>query len=128
MAKGVAGSAYFEWNYSSSTIIRRKGFGKDLNYFFAKTLYEYAYPYTPYDPYRTEGAHMADNVRIFANEDHGSIVYQSKYAKYLHEGRHMNFNKAIHTRATSHWEQAAWRNSKEQILAEVDLYRKAHSL
>lgn len=124
MPRGVAGSSYFQWNYSSSTIIKRKGFGKDLNEFFAKTLYEYAYPFTPYDALRVEGAHMADNVRIFANEDHGSIVYQSKYAKRLHEGSGMHFQKTIHPLATSHWEQAAWRQAKNRILDEVDDFRK----
>lgn len=128
MAKGVKGSGYFQWNYSSSTIIRRKGFGKDLNKFFAQTLYEYSYPYTPYDPYRTEGAHMCDNVRIQANEDHGTIVYQSKYAARLHEGKNMNFQKGGHPLATHHWEQAAWTQSKDRILAEVDAYRRSKSV
>ncbi len=128
MARGVAGSAYFQWNYSSSTIIKRKGFGKDLNEFFAKTLYEYAYPYTPYDITRDSGVHMADNVRIQANEDHGTIVYQSVYAKKLHEGNGLHFQTLAHPLATHHWEQAAWRQSKDLILSELDKYRKAHSL
>ena len=128
MPKGVRGSSYFQWNYSSSTIIRRKGFGKDTNQFFAKTLYEYSYPYTPYDFYRTEGAHMADNVRIRANDDHGTITYQSKYAAKLHEGVGMNFQKIAHPLATAHWEQAAWKYHKDQILAEVDAYRKSRSV
>jgi len=128
MAKGVAGSGYFKWNYSNSDIIRRKGFGKELNRFFAQTLYEYSYPYVPYDPYRTEGAHLADNVRIRANEDHGTITYQNKYANKIHEGVGMNFNKQIHPLATAHWEQAAWRQNKDRILAEVDAYRKARSV
>ena len=124
MAKGVAGSGYFQWNYSSSTIIKRKGFDKETNRFFAKTLYTYSYPFTPYEPYRTFGAHMADNVRIQATNNQGMIVYQSKYAKYLHEGKHMNFNKAAHPLATHHWEQAAWRQAKDFIIAEVDAFRK----
>lgn len=134
MARGVLGSSYFEWNYKSSTIIKRKGFGKDLNRFFAETLYEYAYPFTPYDPYRNEGAHMADNVRITANDDHGAIVYQSWYAKYIHEGETpkgvpiKSFNTMIHSLATSHWEQAAWRQNKDRILAELDAYRKSRSV
>lgn len=130
MAKGVLGSGYFQWNYSSSTIIRRKGFDKETNKFFAQTLYEYSYPFTPYDPYRVAGAHMADNVRIFANNDHGTIIYQSWYARYLHEGVTpkgtpiSSFNPRIHPLATSHWEQAAWKQGKDFIIAEVDAFRK----
>lgn len=127
MAKGVAGSGYFHWNYSSSIIIQRKGFDRYTNMFFAKMLYRYSYPYTPYDPYRESGAHMADNVRIQATKNQGMIVYQSKYAKYLHEGKGMNFNKQAHSLATYHWEQAAWRQNKEQMLAELDAYRKKRS-
>ncbi len=127
MPKGITGSGYFQWNYSSSTIIKRKGFGKDLNEFFAKTLYEYAYPYTPYDITRESGAHMADNVRIQANEDHGTITYQSVYAKKLHEGTGLNFQQTAHPLATHHWEQAAWRQSKDLILKEVDAFRKRRS-
>ena len=127
MARGVAGSGYFQWNYSSSIIIKRKGFDKETNRYFAKTLYEFSYPYTPYDPYRESGAHMADNVRIQATKNQGMIVYQSKYAKYLHDGKEMNFNKQAHPLATHHWEQAAWRQCKEQIIALVDIFRKKRS-
>ena len=128
MPRGIVGSSYFRWNYSSSTIIKRKGFGKDLNKFFAETLYAYSYPFTPYDPYRSEGAHMSDNVRIFANEDHGTIIYQSSYAKYLHEGKKMNFNQTIHPLATHHWEQAAWRQYKTEMLEDLNNYRKSRSV
>ena len=128
MARGVAGSGYFEWNYSSSTIIRRKGFDRQTNEFFAKTLYEYAYPYTPYDIRRTEGAHMADNVRIQSYDDHATIVYQSPYSAKLHEGRHLHFQQTAHELATHHWEQAAWRQSKDLIIAEVDAFRKSRSV
>ena len=133
MAKGVAGSGYFKWNYKSSTIIKRKGFDKKTNLFFAKTLYKYSYPFTPYDPYRTTGAHMADNVRFWANDDHGLIIYQSWYAKYLHEGitpqgkKIKNFNKGVQELATKRWEQAAWRQAKEFIVRDVDNYRKKRS-
>lgn len=128
MAKGKAGSGYFEWNYSNSDIIRRKGFGKATNEFFAKTLYEYSYPYVPYDPYRKSGAHLADNVRIRAYEDHATLTYQNKYANKIHEGVGMHFQKEAHPLATHHWEQAAWRQSKAMILAEVDAFRKSRSV
>lgn len=124
MAKGAKGSSYFKWNYSNSIIIRRKGFDKETNRFFAQTLYEYSYPYVPYDPYRDSGAHLADNVRIRANDDHGTITYQNKYANKIHEGSGMNFNKMIHPLATHHWEEFCWKQSKDQILAEVDAFRQ----
>ena len=128
MAKGKLGSGYFQWNYSSSTIIKRKGFDKETNKFFAKTLYEYAYPYTPYDITRDFGAHMADNVKISADDERGMITYQSPYARKLHEGRNLNFQKAGHPLATHHWEQAAWKQSKDLIIAEVDAFRKSRSV
>jgi hypothetical protein len=127
MAKGVAGSGYFQWNYKSSTIIRRKGFDKKTNLFFAKLLYKYSYPFTPYDPYRTSGTHMADNVRFMANNDHGTIVYQSNYAKYLHESKGWNFNKLSHPLATDHWEKYAWLQAKDFIIRDLDKYRKRRS-
>jgi hypothetical protein len=124
MSKRIPYTSYFKWNGKSSTIIRRKGFGKELNKFFAKTLYEYSYPYTPYDFYRQTGAHMANNVRITANNDRGLIIYQSKYAKYLHEG-HYNFQKRAHPLATREWERAAWKYHKEAILYKLNEYREA---
>lgn len=124
--RGGNGYFEFEWNESSSTLIKRKGFGKELNRFFAKTLYEYSYPYVPYSHLRTEGAHMADNVRIFANNDYARIIYQSPYSAKQHENIYMH-DTIIHPLATDHWEKAAWVNSKDLILRDIDNYRKRQS-
>ena len=119
-------SAEFHWNKSSAQIISDKGFGKELNKFIAQTLYEYSYEYTPYDPYRTSGAHMVDNVRIMATEEKGQIVYQSSYAKILWDGTY-HFNTMIHPLACNEWTNVAWLNHKDEILAEADAYRKSIS-
>ena len=127
MSRGVAGSAYFEWNYPSSIIIKHKGFGTDLNRYFAQLVFDYSYNFTPYDPFRTEGAHMADNVRIFANDNYGRIIYQSKYARLQHDNKYQH-NLMIHPLATDHWEQAAWRQHSSEILADLDVFRKSRSV
>ena len=132
MPKGMAGSAYFQWNYKSSVIIERKGFDSYTNRFFAKMVHRYSYPYIPYDAKRKSGAHMCDNVRIQANKQRGMIVYQSWYAKFLHEGispsgTPVKFSKEGHPLATKAWERAAWRAHKAEMLAELDAYRKKRS-
>lgn len=124
---GALGSGYFHWNYKTSTIIQRKGFDKETNKFFAETLYRYSYNYMPYDPWRKEGKHMADNVRIQSTKNGAYITYLSKYARRLHEGKGMKFNHIAHPLATSHWEQAAWRQHKNEIVGDVDIFRKLRS-
>ena len=117
----------FRWNKSSAQIISDKGFGSELNRYFAEQLYYYSYPYTPYDPYRQSGAHMVDNVRIMANDARGQIVYQAKYAKKLWDGSY-NFNPMVHPLACNHWTEVAWQHYKSEIISEVDMKRKELSV
>lgn len=117
----------FQWNKSSAQIISDKGFGPELNKYFAQQLYYYSYEYTPYDPYRQSGAHMADNVRIMANDSKGQIVYQSSYAKKLWDGDY-NFNPMVHPLACNHWTEVAWQQHKSEIISEVDAKRKELSV
>lgn len=111
----------FQWNYSSSVIIERKGFGPVLNRKLAEICREYMEPYTPYDTGR-----LANDVQIRTRgKDGASIVYLTPYAKYQYVGASWwNRNKTVHPLATSYWDRAAITNHKTQIVQEVNKYRK----
>lgn len=133
MARGYS-NVKFEWNNSASVIVRNKGFGKGLNKDSAQILYETYYPYIPYSLQST-GGNLANNVRITANDDHGTITHLVRYANRQFNADAGNADgvdvlvhrtRMIHELATSHWSDWAWSVHKKEITARVDEARKKY--
>ena len=127
MARGFVGLR-FEWNDSASNIIKNLGFGKGLNHDAAQIFYETYYPYVPYSMQESAG-NLANNVRIFANDDHATITHLVRYANkqfYADAGNAKGVDVKVHrTRlfhpfATSHWSDWAWKVHKSEITKEID--------
>lgn len=125
MARGYKNLG-FHWNYSSSDIIENLGFGKELNKEAAQIFRSFCEPYIPYDT-----GNMDRRTRITATEDHGTITYLTKYARYQYYGDNSyitgannptswNRNLDTHPLATSFWDKACWQNNKRQITNAID--------
>lgn len=131
----MAGKFSFEWNYSHSVIVKRKGFGRDLNKHFADLVADYSEEYVPY--YEGDLSHY---VQTRATEDHGTVTYQVPYANAQYTGHWVDANgrehfineanrcRDFHPLATSYWDKAAWTQYKSVITKELNEYRKAHSV
>jgi hypothetical protein len=109
----------FHWNYSSSLIIKRKGFGKDLNKKYAELLYKYSYPYIP-----KRTSKMANKVRITANDERGMITHLVSYARYQYPNT--NYHHKTPTRAK--WFEYGFRQHKQTIVSQLNAYRRRHSV
>ena len=117
----------FEWNYSRSMIIKRKGFGKELNKYFAERVAKYSIPFVPFDT-----GSMNNSVTTRATEDHGTVTYRSPYVGYQYTGENgsgvpesaWNRNRNVHPLATSFWDQAMWTNYGNVIGKELNKKRE----
>ena len=117
----------FQWNESRSVLIKRKGFGKDLNYEIAKIFERHMYKYVPYDSRRTEGTHLADSSYITANENVGRVTYRKPYANRQYYGLEFNHDTTVHQLATSIWDHFCWENEKSVIGREANAARKRYA-
>jgi hypothetical protein len=115
---------HFEWNYGEKALVERLGFGKDLNEYFAKTLVQYAEPYTPMEKGNLRDAQRAG---VSANNQRGYITYPGvSYADYQYFGNDSGWKR--HTPGTtSRWLEYAWTIHKFQISGKVGAYRRWHS-
>lgn len=119
----------FEWNASTQEIIASKGFGRSLNREFAQILLAHMEKYTPYDPKRTTGVHMVDNVslkNVHDNNNSVAIIYNSPYTtkQYYNSNHPASAHSPL---ATDHWDNYCWELEKEEITAEVDEARKRYA-
>lgn len=121
----------FQWNYSHSIILKRKGFGKELNKYFAELMRDYSDEYVPYDT----GA-LASQTRISATNDHGTVTYIAPHAGYQYTGDNgslvpeseWNRNRSVHPLATSFWDKAAWSQYGSVISRKLNQKRKELSV
>lgn len=116
----------FQWNESRSVLIKRKGFGKNLNQEMAKIFERHMYKYVPYDSKRTEGTHLADSSYITADDKQGRVTYRKPYANVQYLGEWFNHDKEGHPLATSFWDEMCWANEKPVISREINAARKRY--
>lgn len=112
----------FEWNYSNSVIIGRKGFGKELNREMAKIMERHMFRFVPY-----LHGDLSNKTRIRAYNDHATITYTQPYANDQYTNTQYKHTKTYHPLATSHWDKAAWQSDKSVIGREVNRARKRYS-
>lgn len=117
----------FHWNYPRSVIIERKGFGKAYNKEVAEVFKRHMDKYVPWDSTNTTGFHLATMVYATSTKDHGTVVYNMKYANAQYRGEGYKHDTSYHKRATSYWDKVCWTNEKKQILSEIDKIRKRRS-
>jgi Minor capsid. len=109
----------FHWNYSNEEIIRRKGFGKELNLYMARTAASYFERYVPY-----RSGRLNNSVRCYASKEAGRIVYTAKYAEAQYLGpKWWNRNRRHHPLATSEWDKVGWQNHGTTVINKVDKER-----
>lgn len=123
----MASNFDFEWNYSHSMIIKRKGLvGREFNKYFADLVADYSDEFVPYH----EGD-LSSYVQTFGAEDHGTVTYQMPYANRHYLGDNIDESKRdrrFHPKATSYWDKAAWEQYGPVISRKLNEYRKAHSV
>ena len=73
--------AEFQWNESLDVIAKEKAGGREGMEFLASEAERLMDPYVPADSLM-----LAQNVRVSADEEKGSVTYQSPYAHYQYEG------------------------------------------
>lgn len=118
----------FHWNYGSQALVQKKGFGKNLNDYFANTLVEYAEPFTP----KLTGK-LRNSVVVKATNFGATITYPGatnykgrNYAEpqYFADDSEWNRNTPG---TTSGWLDYTWTVYKQQITGKVGAYRRWHS-
>ena len=115
----------FNWNYNEGVIVQRKGFGKDLNKYFADVLVSYSETYTPWsDLYST---HLRNEVQTSATTARGIISYPGlTYANYQYLADDSTWHR--YTALTcSRWCEYAYSVHKAQITGKVGAYKRWHS-
>ena len=119
----------FHWNASEQQIIANKGFGRRLNRALAEILLSHMEKYTPYDPKRTDGIHMVDNVTLVNIQDNNNSVgiqYNSPYTRKQYYN--LNHPASDHSPlATDHWDEYCWELEKAEITQETDEVRKRYA-
>lgn len=116
----------FEWNYSHSVIVRRKGFGKELNQYFADLVADYSEEFVPY----LEGD-LSHFVQTRATDDHGTVTYQVPYAGVQYTGAGINEEnrcRQFHPLATSYWDKAMWQHYSGVVGKALNKKRKELSV
>lgn len=116
--KGSSTNFSFYWKYSRDQLVKRKGFGEKLNKKFIDIFYEYSWAYTPEDT-----GNMFRRVRKSANDTSATLTYLTVYAKYQHDRpyHHPKYPKPL---ATMDWDAITWINHRNQIIRELNAYRK----
>ena len=130
----------FKWNKPIPQIMASATGGPNTHLFMANEAKRLMDPYVP-----ALNLALAQNVRIYAEEDHGVIHYISPYAHYQHEGvlmvsritgsawasmgetkvvtnKKLEYNKSRHQLATSKWEEAMKAARMTDLAAAVQRY------
>lgn len=123
MEKGYEGwtgsSARFYWKYSPSYLKKKKGFGKALNKKMGETVVKYATPYTP-----MKTGLMRKAYYVIGYDTYSRITYTTSYAKRQHDYKAHKYT----TPGTGpFWDEEAWRHHSDEIIREVNAYRKTIS-
>ena len=117
----------FQWNYSHSVIIRRKGFNKEFMREVGRIMASHMDKYVPYGT--KYDIHMANRVTVAPRNESVSIQYKVPYANKQYNGpATWNRDTSYHPLATSYWDKACWTNERTQILAEINTVREAFSV
>lgn len=125
-APGIVGMK-LEWNYSNSEIIERKGFGKELNLYMAKTVAQYTEKYVPWGKpnRRHSDGRLTKSVRTYSSKDYGRVVWTAPYAEAQWNGPSTwKRYKGVHPLSTSHWNEMAWTIHGSTIINKVDAKRR----
>lgn len=122
------GNIKFNWLKSSAQIVTDKGFTRELNRYFAKTLAAYAYDYIPYsfpedNNYEGKPMHLADLSQIRVYSDYALIVYEKVYASVQYNG-YFSHLRQQHPKATRMWVDVAWKQNKAAIQRKVRAERR----
>lgn len=122
--KGIGVTGAFDWRYKSSIIIQRKGFTKTLNKVSAEIFRRHMYKYIPY-----ETGKLSNSIRVSADENQGIITYTTKYARKQYWGpdNSWNRNRTVHPLATSLWDKQCWAIEGNEIINEINAYRRRNS-
>ena len=126
----MASNYKFEWNYSKSLIVARKGFGRELNRYLAEQVAMYSEPYVPY-----KTGTLNDSVQIKAYSDHASIIYHAPYVGPQYTGMNgsnipeseWKRDTSTHPLATSYWDKYAWSQNSVRIGKAVAARRRSLS-
>ena len=124
----------FKWNKTKSVLIYDKGFTPDFYLDEANICLRHMMKYTPYDPFREFGTHLADSTRITGYPDHATITYVKPYTRPVYTGVHPNgfsrysYQTSVHSPlATSYWDKACWTNEGAAIVQQVNKARISHA-
>ena len=135
----------FQWNGSLEVIAKEKAGGREGMEFLASEAERLMDPYVPADSLM-----LAQNIRISADDEKGSITYQSPYAHYQYEGevygpnypimdggevtgwysppfktptgQKLQYSTFRHPLATSHWDRAMLAARKQDLLRSYEKY------
>ena len=116
-----------EWNYTNKEIIERKGFGRELNLYMAKTVAQYTEKYVPWGkPTKNHvDGRLTHSVRTYATKDYGRVVWTAPYAEVQWNGPDTwKRYKGVHPLSTSHWNEMAWTMHGNTIVNKVDAKRR----
>ena len=139
--------AEFQWNGALDVIAKEKAGGREGMKRLANDAANLMEPYVPAD-----NLVLAQNVRISADEEKGSVTYQSPYAHYQYEGevygpnypimdggevmgwysppfktptgQKLQYSTFRHPLATSHWDRAMLVARKQDLLRSYEEYLK----
>ena len=139
--------AEFQWNGALDVIAKEKAGGREGMEFLASEAERLMDPYVPADSLM-----LAQNVRISADEEKGSVTYQSPYAHYQYggevygpnypimddrevmgwysppfktpTGQKLQYSTFRHPLATSHWDRAMLTARTQDLLRSYENYLK----
>lgn len=119
----------FKWNYSGEALLNRLGFDQNTEKYFAKTLVQYAIPYTPYRPSidKSHDQHIRGGYRITASSSGSKITYpEIPYAAYQYNADDSEWKRATYG-TRSGWLDYAWLVHRAEITGKVGAYRRWNS-
>lgn len=137
----------FGWNRPLSTIAYERSGGDEGRLYLANTCKRFMDKYVPF-----KMGVLSQNVRIYVRNQTGYIVYNSPYAHYQFEGilyvsskngsawasagehkvkaqpeRSLEYSKARHPLATSHWDKAMMTARKADLTASYQRWLRRRS-
>lgn len=134
-----------KWNTPPAMLGPKKVHGSAKMLYLANTCRRFMDPYVP-----AKNMMLAQNVRVYADDDTGYIEYNSPYAHYMYEGevygpsypivkggvavgfwsppyktptgRSIHYNKFRHPLATSHWDRAMMTARARDVARSYEAY------
>lgn len=119
----------FKWNYKGEALLNRLGFNRETEKFFARTVVQYAMPYTPYNPFdrKSHEDHIRGGAKITAYTSGAKITYPDiPYAVYQYNADDSGWKRAT-PGTMSGWLDYAWLIHKQEITGKVGAFRRWHS-